>query len=238
MGDIFDDVMAMESADLAAATETIDGQADSNFNASELDDIMAEIDNLEKDFISETEVASLVVAKAEVLAAPEAIQEVVSEPITEVVVEAIAEVVSEPIAEVAAETITEVVSEPVAEVAAEIIVKAAPERIAEVDPAPTVLAFEKKPIPVAMPAPLSVNPNNSSNVSLSASGNMGLSLTFKIGDEDATLVIDQEKGLLVSFQGVELSLHAEKGCCVEMANGVSFSVPVQSGASASKKKSA
>jgi hypothetical protein len=67
---------------------------------------------------------------------------------------------------------------------------------------------------------------------------MTLNLAFKIGADEATLIIDQEKGLLVSFSGVELSLHAENGCKVEMANGVSFTVPVQNADGTTKKKAA
>jgi hypothetical protein len=122
------------------------------------------------------------------------------------------------------------VATPVAASAPEII--ATPVRSPEPEAVkPSVLAFEKKPVTTAaMP-----HSQAQSNVSLAAAGNMALNLTFKIGDKDATLVIDQEKGLLVSFSGVELSLHSENGCSIEMANGVYFSVPLD-GKVQNKKK--
>lgn len=185
MGDIFDDVMAMENADLAKAEEVSEDVESANFNADELEDIMAEIDNLEQDFESEAvtpiaQVSTPAVDKIVVAKAPE-IEEVFE---------------------------TEEIIKPDA----------------------AVLTFEKKQTPAAL--------DFKSNVSLAATGNMTLNLTFKIGDQDATLIIDQEKGLLVSFSGVELTLHGENGCKVEMANGVSFSVPVQNTATGIKKKSA
>ncbi len=200
MGDIFDDVMAMENADLAKAEEVSEDAESANFNADELEDIMAEIDNLEQDFGSEAvtpiaQVATPAVEKMVVAKAPEIEQVVEAE-------------------EIKSEFTDEVIED------TEEIIK----------PGAAVLTFEKKQTPAAL--------DFKSNVSLAATGNMTLNLTFKIGDQDATLIIDQEKGLLVSFSGVELTLHGENGCKVEMANGVSFSVPVQNTATGIKKKSA
>lgn len=221
MGDIFDEVVAMDDVD----AETTDTSGDAHFNEAELDDIMAEIDNLEKDF------------EAEVVAAPAAITtdaeveiaEEVEAPVEEMEMSAADEIVSEVVVEEIPEEVTvEMAVEEKAPIA---------EKVVEVAPAATkVLSFEKKP---SAPAPTpALSSSSTSNVALSATGNMALNLTFKIGEENATLVIDQEKGLLVSFSGVELSLHAEKGCTVEMANGVLFTVPVQTGASSANKKSA
>jgi hypothetical protein len=212
MGDIFDDVKAMEGV-AAASGDAIDDSGEANFNASELDDIMAEIDNLEKDFVAET-------------TAPKA---VAPAPKTEIDEETTPEVIE---TEMTAD-LEEIVEAMPVTAAAEIV---AAEKIEiTATPAPViveskVLTFEKKSMPVVSDA--------KSHVSLSASGTMTLNLTFKIGEEDATLVIDQEKGLLVSFSGVEVSLHSEKGCSVQMANGVSFSVPVQNSATEKQKKSA
>lgn len=203
MGDIFDEVVAMDDADAEMATETVEGSGDAHFNEAELDDIMAEIDNLEKDF------------EAEVVVAAQTAEELQTDPEITMSSEVISEDISEDITE-------------------HIPVEMAAEKIEEIPVATKVLSFEKK-APPTMPE---LQTTTTSNVALSATGNMALNLTFKIGEENATLVIDQEKGLLVSFSGVELSLHAEKGCTVEMANGVLFTVPVQSGVAASKKKSA
>jgi hypothetical protein len=214
MGDMFDDIKAMEGV-AAASGDAIDDSGDANFNASELDDIMAEIDNLEKDFVAETTAPKAVASAPKPAIVEETTPEVIETEMTtdlEEIVEAM----------------------PVA-AAAEIVATEKMEITPTPTPAPTpveskVLTFEKKSMPVMSDA--------KSNVSLSASGTMTLNLTFKIGEEDATLVIDQEKGLLVSFSGVEVSLHSEKGCSVQMANGVSFSVPVQNNATEKQKKSA
>ena len=206
MGDIFDDVMAMESTTAATTEETAVDTGDANFSASELDDIMAEIDNLEKDF--EAEATAPISAPT-----PAAVT-----PVTAAPIEIASPEVSEPV--MAEQEKVEAVA-----------VSEKPVEIPALEPVESkILTFEKKATPNIADA--------KSNVSLSASGTMTLNLTFKIGEEDATLVIDQEKGLLVSFSGVEVSLHSEKGCSVEMANGVSFTVPVQNGATASMKKSA
>ena len=194
MGDIFDEVKAMEDADLATGQESSGEAGDPNFNATELEDIMAEIDNLEKDFAAEVEIV---------------------EPQTV----AMAASPAKPTAEI------QTIVAPTAEIAGPI------EEAEQDEPVATqVLSFEKKSAAPTLDA--------KSNVTLAASGDMSLNLTFKIGEEDATLVIDQEKGLLVTFSGVELSLHSENGCSVEMANGVLFSVPIQSKSTASKKKTA
>lgn len=210
MGDIFDDIKAMEDAASASTAEVTADPGDANFSASELDDIMAEIDNLEKDFEAEVVSTTPIAAAAQV----------VVEPTPEVTkVETVAKV-EETIESAPVEMVPEMVTETVKE---------------ETPVETKVLSFEKKPEPVAVMPELKTS--TTSNVALTATGNMALNLAFKIGEENATLFIDQEKGLIVSFSGVEICLHAEKGCTVEMAGGVSFTVPVQSGA-ASKKKSA
>jgi hypothetical protein len=97
-----------------------------------------------------------------------------------------------------------------------------------------VLPFDKKVAPMTTPTIT----NTQSNVSLSAQGSMTLNLAFKIGEEQATLVVDQEKGLLVSFSGVELCFHAEDGCTLKMANGLSLTIPVQDKTATTTKKAA
>jgi len=67
---------------------------------------------------------------------------------------------------------------------------------------------------------------------------MSLNLGFKVGAENAMLVIDPVKGLSVTMSGVELVLNHEEGCKVTMANGVKFTIPLTSPESSLKKKSA
>ena len=209
MNDVFDDVMDMENQDLAM-TETVEAEAtEANFNESELQDIMAEIDNLEKDFSAEGEIVNEDSSSA-TLNTPESKQEMDIKPKTTSIIfeaEPKGNIVADP------QSTMSTTSKNIAE---------APEKIDT-----KVLFFEKKSAPIAG--------DTMSNVTLNAAGDMSLNLTFKIGSENATLVIDQEKGLLVSYSGVNLSLHAENGCTLQMENGVSLTVPVQSNIKANKK---
>ncbi len=205
MSDIFDELKDLENADLDAGDLGVDASEDSNFNESELQDIMAEIDNLEKDFAAEPQVTP-VIAKKETIAPAEKISKE-SEEFDESPEDMMAEI------EEAVEAKT-IIAKP----------------IVEEIPETKVLSFEKKSPPVA-----SIMNDAHSNVSLAASGDMSLNLSFKIGDEEANLVIDKEKGLHVIFSGVELTLHATNGCTVQMANGVSLNVPVKGTDSANKK---
>jgi hypothetical protein len=80
--------------------------------------------------------------------------------------------------------------------------------------------------------------SSTSEISLEARGQMALNLGFRIGDQEAQLVIDPEKGLTVSLSGVELCLNLEEGCKVTMSNGVKFTIPLTSPELSLKKKSA
>lgn len=257
MGDIFDDVLGMENADLDATTEatteataevTDPGAEEANFNEAELEDIMAEIENLEKDFAIDTQSTAEIPVEAKA-------EEFTDEQIeveTEAVMEA--EEIDDEMNMMADELMTD---EELTALAAKtpVITEVTHVKVISPDPKPgmnkkythhvsaveaaevvheeeiqtttKVLNFEKKtPVHTADPA---------SNVTLSASGDMTLNLTFKIGNDDATLVIDKEKGLLVNYSGVNLTLHPENGCTLKMENGVSLTVPVQSTAQSSKK---
>lgn len=55
-------------------------------------------------------------------------------------------------------------------------------------------------------------------------GKMNLSVTFQIGNEKAKVDVDHS-GLKVTIQGVELNI-TDQGCEVEMQGGVKFSVPL------------
>ena len=99
--------------------------------------------------------------------------------------------------------------------------------------APKVLKMEPEMTPVQE----SCNTKNS-EISFQAHGQMNLNLAFKIGDQEANLVIDPVKGLMVTLSGVELCINSEEGCKVTMDNGVKFNIPLTSDVSVHKKKAA
>ncbi len=207
MSDIFDEVNDL-LADVDASMDEVPSAevSESNFNESELQDIMAEIESLEKDF--ETAPAE---EEAIVEIAKTSLQDEIEREL-EMSLKS-GEVSAE---EAQASIVSEVVAAPIA----------APS-------APTVLAFEKK----STPAPISTA-SKSSEISFEATGSMNLNLGFKIGDETAKLSIDPLKGMTVTMNGVELCINQESGCTVTMENGVTFTIPLTSTDSATKKKAA
>lgn len=204
MADIFDEVDDI-LADVDASVDQAPGSeaSDSNFNESELQDIMAEIESLEKDFEAEPAEEEAVI---EVEAKKTNLQEEIEREL-EMSLQS-GEVTKE---EVQASVVTQTVAE-------------------TPTPTPTVLAFEKK----SQPVPSTVAPE----ISFEATGAMNLNLGFKIGEETAKLSIDPVKGMMVTMNGVELCINQEIGCTVTMENGVTFTIPLTSTNSTTKKKSA
>lgn len=209
MDDIFDDVDSILDGEVSSEEET------TNFNESELHDIMSEIEDLEKEF----EVEDVPMTLQEKIDAELAIEvEEAAEAST--VVEA--ESIVEPIAE------TEPVLEPIVET----------EPVVEVvGPKAQVLDFEKV-APVAVVTPTTTSTNTSSGVSFAAHGQMSLNLDFMVGQETAKLTIDPVKGLVVTLSGVELCISEDSGCTVSMENGMKFTIPLATPVNSLKKKSA
>jgi hypothetical protein len=108
------------------------------------------------------------------------------------------------------------------------------EPVVEATIEPTILAFEKKSTPTVSNSSSSSN----SEISFEAHGQMNLNLVFKIGEENAKLVIDPVRGLIITMSGVELCINQEDGCKVTMDTGVKFTIPMNTYESSSKKKSA
>lgn len=204
MDDIFDDVDSILDGEVSSEEET------TNFNESELHDIMSEIEDLEKEF------------EAEVV--PMTLQEKIDAELAMELEEAASEAVAEasPMAEMEAEVEAEVEVETFVEPVAEVVETKA-----------QVLAFEKV-APVTVAAPV----NTSSGVSFAAHGQMNLNLDFMVGQETAKLTIDPVKGLTVTLSGVELCISEDSGCTVSMENGMKFNIPLTSSANSTKKKSA
>lgn len=70
-------------------------------------------------------------------------------------------------------------------------------------------------------------------VDFQGSGQMNFSMNFDVAGQTAHLEIT-EQGLVVSLDGMHLSLNEENGCTVEMEGGVKFSVPMGNQAKGSK----
>ncbi len=193
MSDIFDEVDEILNDVDMSTEDTAVTEIESNFNEAELQDIISEIENLEKELEGEpmmgTDPIIAPVKKAN-------LQDEIDHEIEMIQTTSAAPVVETPAA---------------------------------------VLTFEKKLEPELKP---STENTSSSEISFKAHGQMNLDLGFKIGDESAKLTIDPVNGLVVTMNGVELSINQEVGCIVKMENGVSFTIPLTSSAPTSKKKSA
>lgn len=224
MDDIFDDVDSILDADASSEEET------ANFNDTELQDIMSEIEDLEKEFEAEDSPMSLQ-DKIDAELAME-LEELDAVEVVEV----------DPVA-VAMEEIEEI------QASAQVL---AFEKITPVEApvmeTPVVTPVMETPVvsPVAA-APVATTPiftstssatSSSSGVSFQAQGQMSLNLDFMVGQETAKLVIDPVKGLVVTLSGVELCINEDSGCTVSMDNGMKFTIPLSSQANSFKKKAA
>lgn len=232
MSDIFDDIdeiLGDTAGDDATATTETEGE---NFNEAELQDIMSEIESLEKDFEdgSTMEAAAMIqdAVMEEInaeLTKDSGPKDSLQEQIERELEASMTTAGGDP------EEVTPVIIAPV-------ITASAP--VEKVEAA--VLNFEK-PAPKApvmteptMTAPAMIAPTGS-GVSFAASGSMALTLDFKVGAENAKLTIDPVKGLTVVLAGVELVISESEGCLVTMDNGMKFTVPLSS-LEKSQKKSA
>lgn len=205
MDDIFDDVDSI----LDEVSSEENSEETTNFNESELHDIMSEIEDLEKEFEAEVK--------------PMSLQEKIDAELAMELEELDSAVV--PGTEAEAETFFE---EEVVAVAAPVIE----------EPKAQVLAFEApvtKSISTVAPVATSTT---SSGVSFAAHGQMSLNLDFMVGQETAKLTIDPVKGLIVTLSGVELCISEDSGCTVSMENGMKFTIPLATGTNSLKKKSA
>jgi hypothetical protein len=70
-------------------------------------------------------------------------------------------------------------------------------------------------------------------VDFQGSGQMDFSMNFEVAGQTAHLEVT-ESGLVVSLDGMHLSVNEEEGCTVQMDGGVKFSVPMKTKAKSSK----
>ena len=211
MDDIFDDVDSILDAESVSEEET------TNFNESELHDIMSEIEDLEKEFEAEERPMSLQ-EKIDAELAME-LEDINTAEVPEMAEQAEAE----------------------AEAIFEEVVMAAPTPTPTPTPTPIVTPVAKEIVETpaqVLPFAKSSTVTSSPGVSFQANGQMTLSLDFMVGQETAKLTIDPLKGLIVTVSGVELCINEDSGCTVSMDNGMKFTIPMTSSSNSLKKKSA
>ena len=251
MGDIYDDIDNIlngtdtpeTSAELADAM--VDGMLDEdkNFNEAELQDIMSEIESLEKEFEGAETIMAAPLKKDPVMeelmesaAEAEMIEESFDEAVfdegeldavlmdTDIEETIIAE--PAPVAVATNNPLQDVIERELAES----LLKEKAEEIRQEIPEEKkvhVLNFDK-PAPKAATTPTTPTTTKGSEVAFSAQGSMALTLDFKVGTENAKLTIDPTKGLTVTLAGVELVINETEGCHVVMENGMKFSIPLSS----------
>lgn len=199
------------------------GNAEKSFNDAELQDIMNEIESLEKEFVEEggAEVAAEVTAEATAEETPEP-QPEEEAPVAETpaeepeTVEASSEEESEDLVSEAENYEDENQPEP------------APQAEVEVE----VEANNVVAMPTQKAAPAA---GGEGYMQFSGQGDMDMQLNFQLGSETATVNVSGGS-LNVKLAGVELQL-TENGCEVNMEGGVKFSVPL-TGSQAQGKKAA
>lgn len=185
---------------------------DSSFNEEELQDIMNEIENLEKDFAEEHSPGeeSLV----EDVTPTNDLQDTIDAEIAEL--NAITDIAESEQEEVVEGTVVE---EPMAEETNVVNL---------VQPEPTTSAPSVTNAGTFTGAPVEFNCN----------GEMNVNMNFTVGGQTATLVVDKDQGLTVQLEGVSINISEGHGCSLELPGGIKFTVPLTAeGASATKKAS-
>lgn len=197
-----------------------DNSMDQSFNDAELQDIMNEIENLEKEFVEEDDEGTEAMADAS-----DDAQSNVDEPTAEEdSVEE--ESVEEPVSESEEQEVEEEVATAPGFIDADDAVQAEAEHDDEVEPSNVVS--------ISSATTTAKSTGEEGHMSFSGSGQMNMELTFDLGQEKATVTVADGK-LQVTMNGVDLYL-SEEGCEVNMAGGVKFQVPV--GAKGAGKKAA
>jgi hypothetical protein len=229
MSDIFDDIDEILSSAEETEATAVAGAESENFNEAELQDIMSEIESLEKEFEDgeSMEVAAMIQDAVMEEINAELKKETDPRPSLQDEIERELESINAKSGD--PEEVSPVIIAPV------ITAKVEVEKVA------AVLSFEK-PAPKAVVTPVTETATTpamaaTSGVSFAAQGSMALTLDFKVGSENAKLTIDPVKGLTVVLSGVELTINETDGCHVTMDNGMKFTVPLST-LEKSQKKSA
>jgi hypothetical protein len=268
MSDNFDEIekmIAMENEANASGenegdstVENLEASDDQNFNESELEDIMAEIESLESDFetpeehIKHNETLKYDSSKASVTDLQKEIDRELELVAKLKAAESDDSEVDDDDDEIPLSVQNAIIPEVEAaeNVFEEVLSPAAPSTTSTfTTPAPTPkpietfvtnnLTEESKIIPFDSSFENAFCEFKSkSEMSFNASGSMNLNLSFNVGDEEAKLNVDAYNGITVTMKGVELRINELHGCTVKMENGVSFNIPLTAKESSSKKKAA
>lgn len=233
-----------------------------NFNDDELDDIMSEIESLEKEFVAPEESApqespegQLNMSSAE--PSPEANPE--PAPIAEDLGDDLGDLEKE-LSELESEMNDaapdlddieeelEALSELDIPEAEEQVVQEAPSSPVKEEVAPVESVVQKvtptQERPVAEEEPVKQEPvaqTPSATVTPikldAATGGVNLNLNFSIGNTPANLWLDGEKGLSFTMSGVKVSIDENEGCVISMKGGAKFTIPLDSEGNSLKKAS-
>ncbi|MDD0853808.1 hypothetical protein HBN50_11920 [Halobacteriovorax sp. GB3] len=241
-----------------AMAETVE----QGFNDSELEDIMNEIESLEKEFVDDSASEGPTMKEELSLDAPESnsLQNVIDQEVenagaeTEIVTsesesqidDAVDSFVDDvEVSEPAAEQVSmseEVESEPVMEEVATTEDSPVMEEETTFSEEDFVEETIDNVVPLSAtsheaPTMSSVSSDGATDMSFSASGKMNMNMTFPVGEEQATFSVVDGK-LTISMNGLNLTLDGSEGCTVEMESGVKFTIPLTSDGAASTKKAA
>ncbi|MBT7608129.1 MAG: hypothetical protein HN576_00130 [Bacteriovoracaceae bacterium] len=194
--------------------------SDGSFNDDELQDIMSEIENLEKDFIDEKGIT------ADVTPEPISEEEVFEEaPVNDPQIDLQSTIDAE-IAEL--DAIIEVSQPEIEEQEAEVMAEKQQE-----DNVVSILQNQDTFENTNYESTYSGTP-----VELSCNGDMNFNMNFALGESLANIKVDKEMGLNVQMEELSLSISEKEGCVISLPGGIKFTVPLTSvGASATKKAS-
>lgn len=212
MSDLFDEVSKMLSEAEELTMDKKDAPAPKASSENELDDIMSEIENLEKEFAKEN-------AEAEKVVNIPAIDEALESLIVDGVLHVANESKLERMAHVK-DTLQELID---AELANANVVPIK----SEVKPS--------APIQTQTQAQAQAQATSSSPMKMSVDGTMSLDLSFSYQGTQARVSIDPVKGISVDFRGVTLTIDETNGCTMSMENGTKLSIPLTTSESKAKK---
>ena len=200
-----------------------DENLEQSFNDAELQDIMNEIESLEKEFVEEEGTAQTKSVEAS------QVDEEAPAPENDSDGDEISAESDESLLQEAESLESEEVQAEAEEVQAEVEEETSP--IAEVEEETNNVVA----MPIAQTPATQPTSNGEGYMQFSGQGEMDMQLNFQLGSETATVNI-KDGGLTVTLAGVQLNL-SEDGCEVNMEGGVKFSVPL-TGKQTQEKKAA
>jgi hypothetical protein len=184
-----------------------DTKNDQGFNEEELQDIMNEIEDLEKEYVEDIDTS-----EAEVQGSHDDLQDTIDKEIEELNKIEISE------SEAKTETpIENVVTEPT------VIEPSEEDNVVSIIKEDTNHSTTKGTF-------------SGAPVEFSANGEMNLNMNFSVGNSTATLMVSKEGGLSIQMSGVNLEI-TDEGCSVELSGGVKFTVPLTVAETSNKKAS-